>query len=857
MQLRKIAFAVLLGSTSALPAVSAAQAQTGAARQSEYNIPAGDLAAGLRAFARQSHIEVMFNAAHLRGQRTAGVRGNLSAEEALRQLLAGSRAELVRDSSGAFLVRPARAAAMRPAAIPVSTAALAMPSAPPPAARSFPQPEVRADAPPAIEDIIVTAQKREENLQDTPISMVAMGAQALEQRGINSLGDLYTGGIPSVRIAPFAGRPSAVSIGMRGLVPNDVTQITRDPTVGVYVDGVYLGRVSGLGLEIADVERIEVLRGPQGTLFGRNALGGAISVVSRRPSGELGVDLKAGVGNYDNRSLATHINLPEFHGLSLKFDGLVEKRDGLVENPFAGSHDYGEIDKLGARVSALWKPSDNFSLLYAWDYAKEKPTTNYYYILGSGVAAASKPAFFAFDEGRTDAARIGLPVEPSPQRSEGHSVTAEWNVSDALLVRSITSWRSLNSLSQDQDVGAITTWGPNRRFGRFSVGEVKQNQFSQELQLVGEAGELKYVAGIFYFNERARDTSTAYSATVLDADLNGVTFFPALSPDAGEARTPDRSSEVQAKSKALFAQATWSPASLEGLHATVGARYTDDSKNGRLTAVGGVDPRLAFSFKSSRFDPMATLAYDFSRDINGYVKWSRAYRAGGANSRSFNFTSFNEEVLTAWEVGMKADFFDRRMRLNIAAYRSILSDQQTDFTNPVNPSNTETLNAPEKRRIKGLELDAIIVPVRGMTLSASYIYTDAPSTAVRNPFTGVTENVYSYFTAKHAANFAVDYIFGRLSFGEVAIHLDGSTVGNFIVNQNPDRRTEKDFIVNGRLSLKDIDLLGGNVELALWGKNLTNKTYMLIEIDNRRVGRQQYGVYNDPRTFGVEARLRF
>ena len=187
-----------------------------------------------------------------------------------------------------------------------------------------------------VADIVVTAQKREENLQDTPISMVALGSEALEQKGIGSLTDLFTGAVPSIRIAPFVGRVSAVSIGMRGLVPVDATQVTRDATVGVYVDSVYLGRVSGLGMELADIERIEVLRGPQGTLFGRNTIGGAISIVSKRPTGELGFDMKAGIGNYRGRSFATHINLPEAAGISVKVDGVFEGRGGLVQNPLGG-----------------------------------------------------------------------------------------------------------------------------------------------------------------------------------------------------------------------------------------------------------------------------------------------------------------------------------------------------------------------------------------------------------------------------------------------------------------------------------------------------------------------------------------
>ena len=239
----------------------------------------------------------------------------------------------------------------------------------------------------AVEEIVVTAQKREENLQDTPFSIVALGEKALEQRGINSLNDLFTGAIPAVRIAPFVGRASAVSIGMRGLVPFDATQVSRDPTVGVYIDGVYLGRVSGLGLELADVERIEVLRGPQGTLFGRNAVGGAISVVSKRPTGELGFDMRAGIGNFASRSAAAHLNLPEVAGVSIKIDGLFEERDGFVRNPLRTSNDYGEIDKLGFRVAALWEPTDNLSILYAYDYSKERPTNLYYHLDATAQSA--------------------------------------------------------------------------------------------------------------------------------------------------------------------------------------------------------------------------------------------------------------------------------------------------------------------------------------------------------------------------------------------------------------------------------------------------------------------------------------
>ena len=707
-----------------------------------------------------------------------------------------------------------------------------------------------------VADIIVTAQKREENVQDTPISIVAFGSEALEQRGVNSLTDLFTGSIPSVRIAPFVGRASAVSIGMRGLVPFDATQVSRDPTVGVYVDGIYLGRVSGLGMELADVERIEVLRGPQGTLFGRNAVGGAISIVTKRPTGEFGLDLKGGIGNYSSRSAAAHLNLPKVGGFSVKIDGLVEDRAGFVRNPLTTSHDFGEVDKLGVRVAAMWEPTDSIKVLYAYDYSKENPTNAYYYLNSTAQAAAVRPSFMTVDTGRVRDARVGLPVPTNPQQADGHSLTAEWDVSDNLTIRSISAWRSLDSTQWEQDGGMLTSWGANRRFGRLSYAFVGQTQFSQELQLVGEAGDLKYVFGGYYFREKGRDVATVYSSGTLNATLTGVNLFPAPSADGGAA-IPDRASEARVRSKALFGQVTWSPSSLAGLHVTAGARYTDDHKDGRITSIRGVNPNLSFVFDSSRVDPMATIAYDISEDVNVYVKWSRAYRAGGANSRSFAFTPFGEEQLSAWEGGIKADLLDRRLRINLAAYTSRLTDQQVDFINPANISNTETRNAPEIRTIKGIEADITLVPARGLSLSANYVYTDAPPTPVRNPFTGAIESVYSSFTTKHAATFALDYSFPRLPIGQLKLHLDAETAGNIPWFQTPTIRTKKELLVNGRLSLGEVQFGAGEWEFALWGKNLFNRTYELLNVNLTGIGRQSYAPYNDPRTYGVEARVRF
>ncbi|WP_221793472.1 TonB-dependent receptor [Aquisediminimonas sediminicola] len=708
-----------------------------------------------------------------------------------------------------------------------------------------------------IQEIIVTAQKRAENMQDTPISIVAMNAETLEKQGINSLNDMFTGSVPSLRVAPFIGRASAVSIGMRGLVPLDVTQVTRDPTVGIYIDGVYLGRVSGLGMDLADIERIEVLRGPQGTLFGRNTIGGAVSVVSKKPTGEFGVDLKGGLGNFSDRSLSAHINLPKVAGISVKVDGLFNKRSGLVHNPMTSAKDYGAIEKYGIKTTALWEATDNFSILYSFDYSKDNSTGNYYYIFKTQQSAAVTPSFITVGSPRVRTAPVGLPNFENPQKAQGHSIVANFDASDHLTIRSLTSWRRLNSVQWEQDNGGLTRWGAGRLFGRLSYAKVNQHQFSEELQIIGNINNFKYVGGLYFFDEKGRDTATVYSSGTLNSTVSGINLFSQLVADAGLA-IPDRASAAKVRSTAAFGQATWSPMGDLGLHLTAGARYTKDKKSGQLVYLRGVDPHLNFQFRSSRVDPSAVIAYDFTKDINAYVKWGRAYRAGGANTRSVALAPFGEEELTSWEIGAKSDLFDRRLRLNIAAYKSTLSNQQVDFANPLFISNTETKNAPEKRHIKGIEADITVVPFSGLTVNANYVYTKAPTTPVINPYTGGTEFITSAYTPTHAYTANFDYNFPKWSFGQLRAHVDINSAGGYVSNNTPSNdntKNGKTLLTNARLSLADIKISQAEMELSVWGKNLFNNTYQLFDVTI--AGRNTHGMYNEQRTWGVEARIKF
>ncbi|WP_238564917.1 TonB-dependent receptor [Sphingobium bisphenolivorans] len=228
----------------------------------------------------------------------------------------------------------------------------------------------------SLPEIMVTAQKRAENMQQTPISLSVMRNEDLVNRHVTSLIDLGDGAIPSLKIAPFYARNSALIVNIRGIgVLSDGNQPARDQGVGVYIDGVYLGRAQGLGTALFDIENIEVLKGPQGTLFGRNTEGGAVNIVTRKPSGEFHINATGGVGNFGTYKGEIHVDLPSFNDIGVKIDGVVAHRDPLVKNPLEGAQGFNQYNKQGLHLEALWQPAPNFSAGYSFDISKDESTS--------------------------------------------------------------------------------------------------------------------------------------------------------------------------------------------------------------------------------------------------------------------------------------------------------------------------------------------------------------------------------------------------------------------------------------------------------------------------------------------------
>jgi iron complex outermembrane receptor protein len=758
-----------------------------------------------------------------------------------------------------------------------------------------------------LQDITVTAEKRPQSLQKTPISISVLSGNDLVNRHVQSLTDLGDGSIPSLRIAPFFSRPGALIVNIRGVgVLSDSNQPARDQGVGIYIDGVYQGRPQGLGAALYDVENIEVLKGPQGTLFGRNTEGGAVNIVTKRPSGEFRMNTTVGAGNYGSYKGETHIDLPEFHDVSIKLDAVISHRNGLIKNPLAGASDFNGYDKRGVHGELLWKASPNFTVDLAGDVSYDATTTLYQQLLSPGtnkLAAAAK-----IQDRRADTAAVGSPEQPSVGKSKGVRLNLEWQVAPALMLKSISSYRKLTQSQFDNASAAtsmqqpLTTANPTGNFtgfafARYSLAHFKQDQISEELQAIGEVGDhLKYAFGALFYQEKVTDNAQAFNTNTF-TDAAGSTYTTA-NLDPAKQRI-DRASHVKTTSIGAYGQATYTPALMEDMfHLTVGARFTRDKKVGSLLIVNNLPPvipvngvnvsgPIGLNASWSRVDPMINLSADLTRDVHVYGKWSTGYKSGGANSRALDYEAFNPETVSMFEIGAKTEFFDHHARFNVAAYYGHYKDIQLDFSGlyedvvngvrvTTTRTTTNTVNAPGKGKLKGIEAELTLAPFTGLTLTGSYSYNSVKIPDTLNPFpqTGgvfitVPVPIYQVYTPAHSASGAVDY---ELPFSNFTIraHLDAAYDSGYYgaytdSAYNPVTRAvtykqpkgEAGLIFNGRLAVADIAMgnNGNKVTVAIWARNLFNEQHVFLKSGAPTSG--VAGFFNDARTVGGEVNMKF
>jgi iron complex outermembrane recepter protein len=731
----------------------------------------------------------------------------------------------------------------------------------------------------ALDEIVVTATKRETNLQETPIAISVVNTENLQDRHIQALLDLGDGAIPGLRVATFEARQSALTIGIRGIVPLDANQPAREQGVGVYIDGVYLGRQHGLNAAMLDIERIEVLKGPQGTLFGRNTEGGALSLVTRAPSGNFNVRGTAGVGNYGAHNGELHIDLPSFGGLSMKVDGVVQYQRPTTKNPLPGATGWNYFDRRGGKFAARYQPNDDFTADYSFDVGNERNSPFYSQLLNynpnglvvgpasgtlpSGQIRPLPPIVKVEGTERQSVAEIGVPQQPSVDKTRGHSLHLNWSVNDDLELRSISAYRRVAVDQWDNSGGAhrVPQFVSNGAFSRYSLATLKQWQISQEFQAVGTMGDsFDYVAGAFYFKERVQDDAATPSTNQWNADGTAYTILDPNLTIPGR-RVLDRASVAWAESYAVYGQGTYTFADV--FHLTAGARYTHDDKNGLLFIINNAPTNLTFDTSNDRVDPMATLAWDAAEDINLYAKFSTGYRSGGASSRSLTYRPFGPEKVNSYEIGAKTELLDRRLRLNAAAYMMDRTGSQIDFSVvagviPGSTRNTvETVNAPGTTKIRGLELEGILRLTDDLTVTGAYAYTYTKIPPTVNPFNNLLQPVFIVFTPKNAASAGIDYAkpFDNVTF---KAHIDANYADATQTFDQTPVTNDKSFLVNARLALADIDVgRGAFASVSLWSRNLFNETHVYRRDPANRATLGDYGNLNAPRTFGAEISVNF
>ncbi|MCY4277849.1 MAG: TonB-dependent receptor [Gammaproteobacteria bacterium] len=703
-----------------------------------------------------------------------------------------------------------------------------------------------------LEEIVVTARKREESLQETPISITAFSAASLEAANMVDLRDIgkYT---PGMSFTSYGmGSSEAGAIFLRGIGQSD-HMVTTDPGVGLYIDGVYVGRNQGAALDLLDLERVEVLRGPQGTLYGKNTIGGAVNVISRKPTGTPGghVSLTVGQDGRFNGAITGETPLGDQSALSFGF--LSKNRDGVGEQVFTGA-EAGDEDSLSGRAQFSWQgQAIEFSLAADATRARQAAMPHSFYAhadwLGVGTCyqrAADGFALCGAGTGADPFDSYSLDNLDTEQDLFGLSATLEWDVSENLVLKSISAYRDMEYLGSLEFDGA-----PQRVVYYRETGA--SDQFSQELQLTGTTdASLTWIAGLYYFTEEGHNDQQDY-------EFGGRT---------------NRVSQVETSSYAAFGQATMDIG--PRLSVTGGLRYTEESKDyhvlrSNLDASGAMTlddagqpsyaiPPTAIDETWNAVSGTLNVNYALAEGVMVYGTYSRGFRSGGFAARPAapaSVGAYDPEYVDMFEIGLKALVLEDRLRFNAAVYRNDYEDYQAQVNRVGNSFDTRVLNA-AAAEIHGVELEltALISPI--FRIDATYAYTDAEITKV-----DLDPSLEANFSAGHKLPYVSENTFSispqldvpLASGGSVLARLDYAYRDDFYgqIANSPFEREKGYGLINGRIEYRSA---ADNWSVALYGINLADETYTRVR--NYYPGFLGFAIWNtDRREIGLTGRYEF
>lgn len=742
----------------------------------------------------------------------------------------------------------------------------------------------------AGQDIVVTARYKNETLQTVPIAITALSAAQIAAIGGQTSLKNLAAFTPSVSIQGFSGRNQTITI--RGLGTNSGgTNDGLDQGVGLYIDGVYRPRTGTVLNDLLDVESVQVLRGPQGTLFGKNTVAGAIDVRTRLPSftPEVQGDLTYGNYNYRRSQVSASGGLTDT--LALRLSGLYAARDGIVYNTLQRKH-WDNYKNVAVKADLLWQPSDAIKVRLIGDYARQTGNMGFY-LLGQVLPTrlANGAIVKGFYQHAADVGYSPIEVDPYNRRTDINGSQAIKMPSGGLTARvdATIGGHTLTSITAARFWNWIPNWDGDQ-FGADILGQgtvaTNQRQFSQELRLTSPSGgAIEYTGGLYFFWQKAKlkqevsfkkDAAKWYFGPAApDALLDGLDSFSFLDPAT--------------HSYAAYGQATWHITPTTSV--TGGLRYTYEKKTGSYNAVQVGTPapisslplayqasaaaiRAAYAPSGGAYDAerskgtvswLLSANQDLGEDVHAYVSYSRGYKSAGINlvRRNAGINIFVEpEQVDAYEAGLKTQLFDRKVQFNTALFWTIDKNYQANLYDV--PNRVAYIGNAGKVRSRGVEVDARASIGRRLTISASGAFTDAKYLRYNNSICPFLLSYQSSCdisgqrlsgTSKWAGAVQVLYEAPVSDTLTVYTSADASYRSSLFsaVNNDPFTRIKGYALVGASLGIRPDD---GPWDVSIWGRNLFDKNYLTTATVNATWGLTQVGV-GEPRTYGATLRFHF
>jgi iron complex outermembrane receptor protein len=699
-----------------------------------------------------------------------------------------------------------------------------------------------------LERIEVTARRTVENLQTVPVAVTSLGSDELQQRGMDNLIAVQQYS-PNTTLQISRGTNSTLTAYIRGIGQQDPLW-GFEPGVGIYIDDVYMARPQGAALDVYDVERIEVLRGPQGTLYGRNTIGGAVKYVTKELTGDTAFAVRGTIGteNQQDVKLSGQVGLTD----TLFVSGAIASfnRDGFGTYLNTGAENYDK-DVQSGRVSVQWNAADNFTVRLNADKTTDKSNSKGGFRLTPSLLVPTQPL--------TDSVYDSYTSMPADNKvdTEGQSLTLTWDVDDNWTVKSVTAKRKGVT---DTNIDFDSTPLQSLDIPAFYEDE----QTSQELQLLFNGDKFKMASGVYYYTGEA---CGAFGTVIV----------------AGAGVTLENGGCVDTDSIAAYAQGTYELT--DKLSLTAGGRYTKDDKDAtmyRNLYLGYKGPRdiaapgtllqvqtdFSGSESFSHFSPRVGAEYQYSRDLMYYVSYTDGFKSGGFDMRAVEIVNpnatdpYQEETVDTYEFGIKSEWLEQRLRVNAAVFHSSYDDMQVTVQRAVgNNVASQVLNA-ASADINGAELEALFAATRDLEISAIVGYLDASFNKVEF-FDPVSQSVVDVsdvwgfantpeLTATLASRYTVVTDFGDLVFNANVAYRGATQI----------------FEVPSVLDYGGYTLINAGVnwyskegywDVSLQGKNLGDKQARIAGYNFALLAREQTitGYYMDPRTVSLSVGYRF